>query len=245
MTVDPFAPDVFTVDYIGTTTKVEFVVSEEYNQVQAVFTNKYDEPILGEDGQLRIDRPEYVSIGSSKEWQVVNGGTAFEHVSGDPNKRTRGQSAYFRLLKRATELVGREAMMTDSPAYNFGLHSDEAWIGKRWHWATEGAGELIKFKDRNTGTTVERISRGYQLPQEFLGSQDEQLVLTSTPYAVDNLGLDEVMLSDLTTMAKGYSLGEFQSAAVSFLRDLQDDPRRGILGEAIGNVSFYETLRNS
>jgi hypothetical protein len=246
MPLDPFAFDVYVADYVATVDDVNFVETE-YGNVQAVIRNKYDEPIQRDDGELSTSRTEFVSVGSTKEWEVVDGGRAFTHrVKGD-DARLKPQSSYAQLLQRAVSLVGRDGLLDDSDATrNSGLHSDRAWLGKRFHWVTEGAGETKTFNDRQTGEKKTVISKGHQLPVEYLPGQgtlplgDDGVVES---YDVDGLGLDDAMLIDLVTLAQGLSYGEFQAKAVSFLGDLQDDPRRASLGVALNEQSFYQTLR--
>ncbi len=83
MARDPFEfDDYFIQDYVATIEKVEFVTST-FGNLQAIFTNRYDEPVYGNDGQARTSRPEYYSIGSAELWMAAKGATEFSHVSGN------------------------------------------------------------------------------------------------------------------------------------------------------------------
>jgi hypothetical protein len=241
---DPFEfDDYFIQDYVATVEKVEFVVSD-YNNLQAIFTNRYDEPVEGSDGQLRTDRPEYYSIGSAEIWVPVDGGTAFAHASGDEDKRIKSNTGYGLLLRRASDLVGRDALLRrgDHSLMAAGLYSASLWTGLRFHWVTEGAGKTWENKKQGTSG----VSKGHQLPVEDLPVDgDRSISITRQEFDVTALDLDGDTLSDLTTVAKGSTLGEFQSRGISLLRELTDDKVRGRLTSALSDTSFYETLRLS
>lgn len=245
MTRDPFEfDDYFTQDYVATIEKVEFVVSD-YNNLQAIFRNRYDEPVSGNDGELRTDRPEFYSIGSADLWRPTNGGTAFEHESRDPDKRIKSSTGYGKMVMRTMELVGKEGIVErlDPALPNGGLYAAGWWTGLRFHWVTEGAGKTWK----NSKTGESGTSKGHQLPVEYLpsdGSGSSQSTVREE-YDVAGLGLDVILENDLRTFAQGLSLGEFQSKGISLLRELTDDEMRGKLTAALSDPSFYGTLRPS
>lgn len=244
MVRDPFEfDDYFTQDYVATVEKVEFVVSD-FGNLQAVFTNRYDEPIAGNDGQMRTDRPEYYSIGSAEIWMPVEGGTQFKHVSDDPDKRIKSNTGYGKLVLRERELLGPAIMeRMDENAPGAGLYAASLHLGLRFHWVTEGAGKT--WENKQTGQSG--TSKGHQLPVEYLPTDGVQMALSAlggtVQYDVEALALDQTTLSDLTTVARGSSLGEFQSRGISIARDLQDEKARGKLTVALSDTSFYETLR--
>lgn len=243
MTRDPFEfDDYFIQDYTATVEKVEFVVSQ-YDNLQAVFTNRYDEPIEGSDGVLRTDRPEYYSIGSSDIWVPGDGGTTFHHASGDADKRIKSNTGYGKIVLRVSDLLGREAVLdrVDGTNPGGGLYAAEWWVGLRFHWVTEGAGKTWTNKKSGESGT----SKGHQLPVEYLpvGSEPAQSVVAD--YDVAALDLDEATFDDLRSYAQGLTLGEFQSRGISLLRELTDEKVRGKLTSALSDTSFYETLRLS
>jgi hypothetical protein len=136
--------------------------------------------------------------------------------------------------------------LQSKPDYNYGLHSQECWLGKKFHWVTEGAGESMTIKDRDTNKKKTIISKGHQVPVEYLSGDAGQPIDPFTDdYYIEGLHLDDGMLTDLTVMAQGLTLGEFQSKGISFLNDLQGDDRRSMLAEALNVPAFYETLRRS
>lgn len=234
---DPFEfDDYFTQDYIATVDSVKFV-ENDFGVLQAVFTNRYDEPILGDDGELRTERPQFYNVGQGKDWEATGGGTGFAHKSGDPDKRIRSNSAFGELLIRVVDLVGKEQILTRSGG---NLYSESTFVGLRFHWVTEGAGKPYSLKDKVTGETKTGTSRGREMPVEYLPGGSLPVV---DSFDVDALGLDEATVSDLMTMATGFGFGEFQSKALSLVRDLQDDDQRASLQRALSQQSFYETLR--
>jgi hypothetical protein len=123
-----------------------------------------------------------------------------------------------------------------------GLYSASLWTGLRFHWVTEGAGKTWENKKQGTSG----VSKGHQLPVEYLPVDgDRSISITRQEFDVTALDLDGETLSDLTTVAKGSTLGEFQSRGISLLRELTDDKVRGRLTSALSDTSFYETLRLS
>jgi hypothetical protein len=242
---DPFEfDDYFISDYVATIEKLEFVVSEEYNNLQAQVTNKYDEPQVGNDGETRTDRMEFYSVGDAKFWVPAENGTAFVSADGDPDKRIRSNSAFGKLVIAVVDVVGRDDFLRRTPAdldprLN-PLYVAAPYVGLRLHWVTTGAG--VPWENKKTGQSG--VSRGSQLPVGF-ADEGANVQAERPPFDVGHLGLDDQTLADLTTFAKGYGVGEFQSHGISLLRDLHDDEAYGKLSAALSEISFYETLRAS
>ena len=238
---DPFEfDDYFTQDYIATVDSVKFA-ENDFNTLQATFTNRYDEPILGDDGELRTERPEFYNVGGAKEWEAVDGGTGFVHKTGDPDRRIRSNSAFGELLIRVVDLVGKDEILAKSDGK---LYSESTFLGLKFHWVTEGAGKPYTLKDKSTGETKTGTTRGRQMPVEYLGAGGGAPTAVYEPHDVDAIGLDPDTVGDLVTMAEGLSFGEFQSRGLSLVKDLQDEAVKGKLLSALSQQSFYETLRH-
>jgi hypothetical protein len=236
---NPFAfDDYFVQDYIATVEKVEFTTSD-YDRLQAVFTNRYDEPVVGDDGQTRTHRNEYYNIGSSDLWVPINNGTSFEHATGDSDKRIRSDSGFGKLLVRTIDLLGEDLILKRAGGDN--IYAAPVWEDLRFHFVTEGAGERWENKKAGTSGTT----KGAQLPVEWLPDLGDSGQAVLATYDLPSVGLSDDDLLDLMTLAKGLTLGEFQSKGISHAKGLQDAAVRSKLQVALSDQSFYETLRAS
>jgi hypothetical protein len=240
---DPFATDdVFTQDYVGTIRKMIFS-EDQYGNMQATVTNVYDTPITGDDGEIRTERPEFYTVGGIKTWTATEGGSGFGPVDGNHDKRIRSNSGFGMLMLRIAELVGQSDLLARAPETGDAnpLYRAETYLGLRFHWVTEGAGEDYKFKGRD-GEEVKGKTKGRQLPVEYL-PDGEQMVMPVADFDIEALALDAELLADLKTAAEGYGYNEWQKAGISMARDLQGTDAYGTLVSALSERSFYEKLR--
>jgi hypothetical protein len=234
----------FTSDYVGTIQKVLFAESD-FGNLQATFTNRYDTPIVGDDGEMRDTRPEFYTVGGANLWRAVEGGSAFTSSDGDSDKRIRINSQFGELVNRIGDLVGREELLDRAPLGVddiVPLYQSETYEGLRFHWITEGAGKKYSFNDRATGELKEGYTKGRQMPVEYLPG-GEQLKLAAADFNVEALGLDDETLGDLRTLAAGEGFDKFQKSGISLARGLQGTDTYGTLIAALSDREFYETLR--
>lgn len=241
---DPFATDdVFIQDYIGTIQKVIFA-EDQYGNLQSTVTNVYDTPILGDDGELRTDRPEFYTVGGAKTWTAVDGGSGFSPVDGNNDKRIRSNSGFGQLMLRIAELVGQSELLARAPETGDAnpLYRAETYLGLRFHWVTEGAGEDYSFKNRD-GEQVKGKTKGKQLPVEYLKDGEQLVMAAASDFDVASLDLPDDVIADLRTQAEGYGYNEWQKSGLSLARDLQGTDTYAKLVAALSERSFYEALR--
>jgi hypothetical protein len=172
----------FTEDYTGTVVSVEFAPGQ-YN-FQATITNRYDEPVVGDDGEVRTERKVFVTIGGNDQWQALDGGRAFGHVTGENyagsgRSKVRGNSGWARLVQRMVELAGVDALKAKGSPFEASML--EGW---HLHWVTEGDGEPYKFTDKVTGEEKSGVTKGYPMPVEILGGAE-----AAPAFEIGSLGL--------------------------------------------------------
>ena len=242
---NPFdTDDGFTQDYVATITKIIFA-EDKFGNVQATVTNTYDQPILGDDNELRSERPEFYTVGGAKTWTAIEEGSGFGPVDGNNDKRIRSNSGFGQLMLRIGELVGEQDLLERAPETGDAnpLYRAETYLGLRFHWVTEGAGEDYKFTDKETGEERKGKTRGRQLPVEYLADGEQLAIPIVSEFDIASLGLPEDVLNDLATQAEGYGFNEWQKAGLSLARDLQGTEAYGRLVPALSDRSFYEALR--
>jgi hypothetical protein len=238
MARDPFDLEAggFTTDYTATTTMVVFA-NGQFN-FQATFTNRYDTPVTKDDGTLSLERPEFVTIGSNDEWQPLQEGAAFGHVSKDPDRRVRSNSGYGRLIERVLELVGRDALIEQGRTDPY---CSAFWEGLHFHWETEGEGKDYSFKDKDTGETKSGKTKGYTIPTEYLGAANGAVVEDFDP---TSLGLPETVLGQLVTIAaESASPGEFQGKALQVALTQEDPTHKQAMTAALAESRLWAALR--
>lgn len=229
-------------DYIGTVTKVVFA-DGDYN-FQATFTNKYDEPRPKDDGTLSVERPEFVTIGGKGQWVPIDGGTGFIAASGDVDARIRDNSGFGRLLGRVFELVGKENLKAEGRTHPY---TEAFWLGLRFHWETEGAGESYTLKDKDTGEKKSGKTKGYAIPTEYLGSAGAAASNghVAEPFDVASLNLPDVALSELRLLAQEpvMTFPEWQGAALKVVTAIEDPIVKRDATIAMSGPGLYEALR--
>ncbi len=216
----------FTRDYSGTVSRVEFAAGK-FN-FQATITTKLDEPEVGNDGQLRIENWEYVTIGGLEQWQALDGGSRFQGAK-NPDAKVVHNTDFGRLINRVKDLMtdaGRLSELGDP-------RDEKTWLGLRFHWQTEDI-PYKGFKDREGNERPAGVKQQV-MPQELLDGSGAApaFSLDSLALAPDQLAYLEAAANDSTT------LGEFQAAVMPWMHKgetgLSDSQKAGLTSAVATN----------
>lgn len=228
--------------YTATIDKVEFAPNQ-YGDLQATITNLRDEPFTGKEGQLVTTSTVWVTIGAADQWEPCDGGSDFRHVSGDPKKHARANSAWGELLGRIVELIGIDA----AKSRELDGHQAPNLVGLHLEWSREGAGETYPaFTDKRTGEQKPGgKKKGKMMPLALAETNGK--TATSEPADLGALGIDDETLQTLRNLAEAYSGGKFASEAINLLGALvaggqSPEQQKAFIG-ALGDGSLEAALR--
>ena len=224
----------FSVDYVGTVTRVRFGINDVYGShtLRAFITTRFDKPQERNDGSVQTERTEEYNIGPSKDWEATDGGKAFRHNSGDPDRWINGQADYARLLKRLSELGARDALSArGDPA------ESRMWEGIRWHVVTQAVPAQRRVDGKWQDST-----KDLNLPSEYLGLEGEATEPSEkVTQALDRLSPET--REKLTRIAETTdSAGTFTSKALGLVPTLEDEEERDTLVNALGSEGFFDAF---
>jgi hypothetical protein len=244
MARDPFDFDSggFTTDYSGTVSAVMFSPDQRGQNLEASITTKYDTPFPRDDGTLAVDRTErFIKVGSLDQWEAVDGGTAFKHVSGDPDKRVRDNSGYGTLLAKVVELVGRDTLLAegrDAP------YTEKFWLGLRFHWGEVPGKAYNEFTDAEGKVVPAGTGKPKPMPDEYLGGETQ--ASNGQVASFDLATLSATVYEAFSRAADAAETpGEFTSKALSEAMLIQDPVEQADAKKALSSApQIYEALRS-
>jgi hypothetical protein len=249
MARDPFDFDSggFTTDYSGTITAVSFTPDQRGQNLEASITTKYDTPFPKDDGTLAVDRTErFIKVGSLDQWEAIDDGTAFRHVSGDPDKRVRDNSGYGTLIAKVVELVGRDALLAegrDAP------YTEKFWLGLRFHWGEVPGKAYKEFTDGEGKVVPAGTGKPKPMPDEYVGGSEASTNGHNADFDLNSLGLSVPTVAELSRLAEAAdSPQEFSSKALTYVLTLTDPSQaveKDLATKALSKApQMYEALRS-
>jgi hypothetical protein len=246
---DPFDFDSggFTTDYSGTITAVTFTPDQRGQNLEAAITTKYDTPFPKDDGTLAVDRTErFIKVGSLDQWEAIDDGTGFRHVSGDPDKRVRDNSGYGTLIAKVVELVGRDALLAegrDAP------YTEKFWLGLRFHWGEVPGKAYKEFTDGEGKVVPAGTGKPKPMPDQYLGANASSNGHVGADFDIESLGLSLTTIEELGRLAEAADTpGEFSSKALTYVLTLTSPDQAVEKDNATKALSkapqMYEALRS-